>query len=403
MNFYQGVLNMKHAMLAACLTATSLTASAVQAQIFHSDSGAIQGSLCVGFDCENSETYGYDTVRLKESNVVLHFEDTSSASGGFPHNDWRLVANDTNPGGRNYFAIRDGETNRTNFLIEAGSRTNAIYVDANGEVGFGTSSPAVELHTVKGDSPTLRLDQDGSSGFAPQTWDLVGNENNFFIRDVTHGSKLPFKIKPGAPNDAIFVKADGDIGMNTDSPSSALHIRRTGNVSTGLRLEQNGTVAANWEILNNEATGRLTFSAGATVPFKFAPTAVENLLRVGIDANDIVDINGALDVSGAITSASITTSGSCSVGCDAVFEADYDLPSIAEHTQAMWELGYLPNVGPTFDGQQIDVADKLGRVLNELEHAHIYIAQQNDQITGLNTHVEMLTMRLTTLERQLQD
>ena len=87
-----------------------------------------------------------------------------------------------------------------------------------------------------------------------------------------------------------------------------------------------------------------------------------------------------LIISGAITSASITTSGSCSVGCDAVFEADYDLPSIAEHTQAMWANGYLPNVGPTFEGQQIDVADKLGRVLNELEHAHIYIAQQQDEI-----------------------
>ena len=113
--------------------------------------------------------------------------------------------------------------------------------------------------------------------------------------------------------------------------------------------------------------------------------AVENLLRVGITANNEVDINGTL-----------VTNGSCSVGCDAVFEADYDLPSIAEHTEAMWSLGYLPNVGPTRDGMKIDVADKLGRVLNELEHAHIYIAQQQEMIDALGA-------RLATLEQHQLD
>ena len=34
---------------------------------------------------------------------------------------------------------------------------------------------------------------------------MAGNETNFFIRDVTNGSKLPFRIRPGAPTSSIDV------------------------------------------------------------------------------------------------------------------------------------------------------------------------------------------------------
>ena len=90
---------------------------------------------------------------------------------------------------------------------------------------------SVEIHTVDGDTPTLRLQQDGSSGFAPQTWDVAGNETNFFIRDVTNGSKLPFRIKPGAPDNQIYIDNDSQIGMGTNNPEASLHLRRTDGTS----------------------------------------------------------------------------------------------------------------------------------------------------------------------------
>ena len=68
-----------------------------------------------------------------------------------------------------------------------------------GRIGFGTATPVLDLHVVSGNTPALRLEQDGSSGFTAQTWDVAGNEAVFFIRDVTSGSRLPFKIQPGAP------------------------------------------------------------------------------------------------------------------------------------------------------------------------------------------------------------
>ena len=37
----------------------------------------VQGSACVGLDCVNNESFGFDTIRLKENNTRIKFDDTS--------------------------------------------------------------------------------------------------------------------------------------------------------------------------------------------------------------------------------------------------------------------------------------------------------------------------------------
>ena len=66
----------------------------------------MQGSTCIGFDCVANENFGFDTLRLKENNLRMHFEDTS-ASAGFASNDWRFVFNADGTGGASYFALED--------------------------------------------------------------------------------------------------------------------------------------------------------------------------------------------------------------------------------------------------------------------------------------------------------
>ena len=95
-------------------------------------------------------------------------------------------------------------------------------------VGLGTSIPYVELHIVDGDSPTIRLDQDGSSGWTAQRWDLCGNETNFFIRDVTNGSKLCFRIQPNTPSNTLCMRSTGYVGIGTWSPAYQLELEETG-------------------------------------------------------------------------------------------------------------------------------------------------------------------------------
>jgi hypothetical protein len=101
--------------------------------------------------------------------------------------------------------------------------------------------------------------------------------------------------------------------------------------------------------------------------------------------------NGNMSIGGTLT----TGGGTCGGGCDRVFSQDYDLPSIAEHAEAMWSLGHLPNVGPTPENAPINVSDKLGRMLNELEHAHIYIARQQEEISTLRAELQELRVLVT--------
>lgn len=200
------------------------TAPVPNAQVIVDDL-IVQGSACVGFDCVNAESFGSDTFRLKENNLRINFDDTSTG-GNYPENDWRIVANDSTNGGASYLAFEDSTAGVIPFLVEAGAPVNALYVEEDGDVGFGTSSPAVNLHTVDGNTPTLRLDQNGSNGFTPQIWDLAGNETNFIIRDVTNGSLLPFRIRPGAPTSSIEIGNTGNIGFGITNSSAALQIRR---------------------------------------------------------------------------------------------------------------------------------------------------------------------------------
>ena len=121
-----------------------LSASAFADQVFFDDV-IVQGSQCVGMDCVNGESFGEDTLRLKENNLRIHFQDTSN-SAAFPTNDWRIIVNESANGGDNYFSIEDSSALREPFKIEAGARDNAIYIGKDGKVGLGTNTPEAELH-----------------------------------------------------------------------------------------------------------------------------------------------------------------------------------------------------------------------------------------------------------------
>jgi hypothetical protein len=201
----------------------------------------VQGSLCVGLDCVNNESFSFDTIRLKENNLRIHFDDTSTIAG-FPANDWRLIANDSASGGQSKFSIEDSSGAKTPFTVEAGATTNSVYVDSTGRVGFRTSTPVLDLHVNTSNTPGIRLEQNNSGGFTAQTWDIAGNEANFFVRDVTGGSTLPFRIRPGAPTSSIDINADGEVGIGTASPTEELTVKSDAGNSDVVVIK-NSTVA----------------------------------------------------------------------------------------------------------------------------------------------------------------
>lgn len=201
------------------------------------DDDLIVDHLCAGADCVDDEDFYQRAIIVKENNTRIYFEDTSAPT--FPDNDWRIVANDSVMGAANRFFIEDlgvgpvtGQDGggKIPFTIMAGAPDNALYISGQTVplVGIGTSTPARALHIVYGNTPAVRLEQDGSAGWPPQTWDVAGNEFDFSIQDLTHGWLLPFRIKPGAPTNSIYIKADGNVGIGTPFPAERLHV--TGNV-----------------------------------------------------------------------------------------------------------------------------------------------------------------------------
>ncbi|HEX7807812.1 MAG TPA: tail fiber domain-containing protein [Thermoanaerobaculia bacterium] len=233
----------------------------------------VQGSGCFGFDCVNNESFGFDTIRLKENNLRIKFEDTSV--GAFPSNDWQLTANDSASGGANKFSIEDITGSKVPFTVTAGATTNSIFVDSTGRVGFRTSTPVLDLHVNTSNTPALRLEQNNTGGFTAQTWDIAGNEANFFVRDVTSGSRLPFRIRPGAPTSSLDISADGAIGIGTASPNTNSALDVVGAIRlTGTANPTTDNGAWQW----NEAGVGYVFQSGGTIRFRTGATSSERLV-----------------------------------------------------------------------------------------------------------------------------
>jgi hypothetical protein len=385
----------------------------------------VQGSACIGLDCVNNENFGFDTIRLKENNTRIKFEDTST-SAGFPTTDWQLTANDSASGGQAKFSIEDITGSRVPFTVEAGATTNSIYVDSTGKIGFRTSTPVLDLHVSTSDSPAMRLEQNAGGGFTAQTWDIAGNEANFFVRDVTSGSRLPFRIVPGAPTSSITIQSDGDVGIGTFTPSKKLHVsagqiaidnsqflyvRRTNNnfqeaigIDTNNDLTFNrNSIVAGADADAPKAASSLIFGTGAAGFMDVRNSSNATLLRVQ-ESNGNVGIGtatpaGKLDVNGTIFQRGIL------LHADYVFEPTYTLESIEDHATFMWNNKHLPSMGPrTVDEQGrevVEIGARMRGMLEEIEKAHIYIEQLNDTISVKNSELSKLERQNAELAQRL--
>ncbi|MDQ1353344.1 MAG: hypothetical protein QG657_3650 [Acidobacteriota bacterium] len=265
--------------------------------VVHNDDLIITGSICVGFDCltDGTESFVLDTIKLKENTLRIFFDDTSSTVG-FPANDWRIVVNDSASGGGNYFAIEDSTGSKVPFKIEAGARTSSLYVDDGGRVGIGTATPIMNLHIVTGNTPTVRLDQDTTSGWSAQVFDIGSNESNFFIRDVTGGSKLPIRIQPGTPTNTLTLRADGKVGIGTWAPEAQFEIEKTGENAAVIFQRTDGatgkfTARPTEVYLGSSTDHNVQMVANNTVVMTITPT-----VKVGISntaPTHMLDVGGS--------------------------------------------------------------------------------------------------------------
>ncbi|HYI08181.1 MAG TPA: tail fiber domain-containing protein [Thermoanaerobaculia bacterium] len=257
---------------------------------FYTDDVSAQGGVCAGFDCTSTESYGLATAKLKENNTRLKFEDTSVAP--FPGTDWQLSANDTASGGANKFIVEDLTAVTVPLVIEGGTPSNALYLDSTGRIGLRTTTPARDLTIANPVSTGIRMEQSASPF---QAWDIVANNNNFYVRDVNH-EQNPFIIKSSAPYNTLVLDTTGNIGLGVVSPLYQIHH------SSGARLDAGNWVNASSRNVKQDVhqlDGHTALDAlKALQPVTFAYKANPAETMVGFIAEDVPDLVATADRKG---------------------------------------------------------------------------------------------------------
>jgi hypothetical protein len=376
-----------------------LLAPSARADFVINDDLIVDGSACIGFDCVNGESFGFDSLKLKENNLRIKFDDTST-SASFPKNDWTIGANDSSNGGLERFYVEDVTGGKIPFTLEAGAPSNSMYLENSGELGLGTNNPVVDLHIVSGNTPTLRLQQDGSSGFQPQTWDVAGNETNYFIRDASNGSTLPFRIRPNAPTSSIDIEGTtGDVGFGTASPTAPIHVRRTNTTGESdvagdamvIVENANGTEAKRsvLELKNNGIlVTRMIDTSADGEEWQFQQQSNEFRLR---DQTDDINFRFRTDGDLIIEGDFITDTNTYP---DYVFKPEYKLMTLDEVEKFIEKEGHLPNVPSEKEvqanGNQIKLAEMQMKLLEKVEELTLYTLQQERKIRQLEASLNEL-------------
>ncbi len=194
----------------------------------------LRGKLGIGQDCVNGENFGQEQIKLRENNVRFCFDDNSNDA---TNNNWIIEANQSTNGGLNYLAFGDFTDSTYNFVVERQNRNYAAYIKGT-NFGAGTQFPQKQMHFVYPVANTIRFEQDSTDTNTPQIWDVSFDDSGIAISDVTNSDEVPVFISNGIEN-AVYIDANGNVGIGTNTPSRALDVNGT------VRMEPQSAAPAN--------------------------------------------------------------------------------------------------------------------------------------------------------------
>ena len=178
----------------------------------------VQGNTCIGSGCTTTDAT-IPALKLKGPDVDILFDDQDIPKAAVAYTrKWALLVDSPE---RISSVSSTSMAARRRSGSAAVRQDNSVSIASNGNLGLGTSTPAQDIHVMSGNTPALRLDQDGSESLTARTWDVGANDTKFFVRDVTGSSSEPLRIQAGAPTSSIEVASSGKVGIGTASPSES--------------------------------------------------------------------------------------------------------------------------------------------------------------------------------------
>ncbi|WP_136444118.1 hypothetical protein [Pacificoceanicola onchidii] len=369
------------------------------AELLSGTNPSIRNNLCVGSDCVDDESFDSDfrQLKMKGNSTRVIFEDTSTATG-FPSYDWAIQANDRLVNGEDQLIFVDETNNAEVMAIKGGAPAASLVVDAQGRIGFGTEMPQADLHMVSSSVSKVRLQHTNSGA----DWEISIGSDGFGLLDRDGLQAFPFFLENGAPTNSMWLEDTGDLGLGTSAPTAPVHIRRNDNSARILILDTGSSGAQEMFAMVNNGGSYFTLDntdAGTTWYFVHENAAPNRFIisdAVADGPEMSLTADGDLTIPGQLF-----TAGSCAAGCDRVFDEDYPLPSIAEQAAMMRERKHLPNVGPTPEDGPFNITAMTGGMLNELEKAHLYIAELHEQNAAMAAQMAAQARENTALAARL--
>ncbi|MBT8142521.1 MAG: hypothetical protein KJO88_09135 [Gammaproteobacteria bacterium] len=175
------------------LTFTILFTHCIHADVVVLDDQIIDGSQCVGLDCADGEDFGFDTLKLKTSDPVLSFVDTST-SAMFPTVDWSMGILDSATE-TSYFFIKD-VTSDVDVLKMSASSIGGIAIGAGSElidnvISVGaTGTERIISHVADGLDPNDAVTKGQFDAFTATVPNLDTTLSDFNAQLITLESDL---------------------------------------------------------------------------------------------------------------------------------------------------------------------------------------------------------------------
>ena len=388
--------------------ALSLAAAPALADTVIADDLIVQSSICVGLQCVLNESFGFDTLRLKQDLVRLGFVDTSSQPG-FPTTDWQITINDPDgQGTAEFFAIDNLDSGARILRLNAAAPANSVVVDNAGNLGLGTATPGTEVHVLDSDTPTVRLEQNPGGGQPSTSWDVAGNEANFFVREIP-GSRLPFRIRPGTPTSTLMLFASGYVGIGgtAHDPLAALHVKRTDGTAL-LRVEEANATPAARTLLDLVNNGPATLHFRDTSTLTGWKLSGDTAFNIATDAAGTPQLtlapNGDLAITGTLSQGSSRLLKTAITAVDApamlarvmelpVFEWSYrDRPVQERHVGPMAE-DFHAAFGLGGDPARLAPSDVAGVALVAVQELAQQVEQRKGDVAEMRARVDALEAR----------
>ena len=276
-----------------------------------------------------------------------------------------------------------------------------VFVNNTGNAGIGTTSP----ETYDPFADNLVVYESGYSGIT-----IASGANSYgsvYFSDGTSGADRyrgfvqylhgisGERLRFGANGSEIMTLRNGNVSIGTTETSGKLHIKTGSWGAAHLHLENDAGGGYSRILQTLAGDYSLSFrnyaATGTRRAFTFRNAADSILLLIGSGGNvgiGTTSPKGKLDVNG-----SIYQRGGV-LHADYVFEPGYELESIDEHSEFMWDekhLPAIPKVELDENGREIlEVGAHRRGIVEELEKAHIYIEQLHKQNKALEERLVKL-------------